>query len=151
MVLDGIFTALFGPILSLPNPFGLLLISTILTGLITLIYKYASDQAAMKALKEEIKAIQQDVKRLKDQPDKVLEKNKLAMEKNMKYMMHSMKPMLITFIPIIFVFGWLRTYYTGLGNPVVLSIGTVNLTWIWAYILFSIVTSLILRKLMKVH
>ena len=76
-----------------------------------------------------------------------MEVQKLAMEKNMKYMLQSLKPTLFTFIPIIFIFSWLRTYYTDLGNPDVL----LNLGWIWIYIIFSIIVSLTLRKLLKIH
>lgn len=151
MVLDGFFNTLLGPILSLPDPLGVLIICFILTLLITLLYKYMTDQELMKTLKAEMKSMQQEMKKLKDQPDKVMKMQKEAMSKNMKYFMHSMKPNLISFIPIIFIFSWLRKYYLDLGNPAVLSIGGLNLSWLWTYIIFSVVLGLLLRKVLKVH
>lgn len=144
---DNFFNALFGPIMVLSTPYNLALLSLILTVFITLVYKYVTDQEAMKSLKAEMKSIQKDMKEFKEDPKKVMEMQKKAMEKNMKYMMHSFKPMIITFLPLILVFTWLRKYYTDLGNPDVL----FGLTWIWAYIIFSLVFGIFLRKLFKVH
>ncbi|MFH1638259.1 MAG: DUF2208 family protein [Candidatus Woesearchaeota archaeon] len=151
MVLDGFFSATLGPVLALPNPLGILIVSFILTMLITLLYKYMTDQELMKSLKEEMKSMQNEIKKLKEEPEKMMKKQKEVMQKNMKYFMHSMKPNLISFIPIIFVFTWLRKYYTELGNPAILSIGGLNLSWLWTYIIFSIILSLVLRKVLKVH
>lgn len=143
---DNFFNFTFGPIMNLPDPLNLLIISFILTGLITLAYKYLTDQTKMKELKDEMKATQKKMKELKDQPDKVMSMQKDAMKKNMEYMKHSMKPMLFTFIPIIVIFGWLRNYYTALGNPTIF----FGLTWIWAYIIFSVLISIVLRKILKI-
>ena len=144
---DNFFNALFGPLMALSAPYNLALLSLILTVFITLVYKYVTDQEAMKSLKEEMKSIQKGMKEFKDDPKKVMEMQKTAMERNMKYMMNSFKPMIITFLPLILVFTWLRKYYTALGNPDVL----FGLTWIWAYIIFSLVFGIFLRKLFKVH
>ena len=87
----------------------------------------------------EILSTKEQMKEFKEDPKKAMELQKKAMEKNMKYMMQSFKPMLITFIPIIFIFGWLRGYYTDLGNPDII----FGLTWIWVYIIFSIIMSMV--------
>ncbi|MFH1972869.1 MAG: EMC3/TMCO1 family protein [archaeon] len=147
MVFNSFLDPVLGPVMSIPSPWNLLLISFILTTIITLIYKFVTDQKMMKELKDEMKAFQKEMKELKDNPSKMMEVQKKAMEKNMKYMMHSLKPTLITFIPIIFIFGWLRSYYIGLGNPDIL----FGLGWIWIYIIFSIVLSLALRKILKIY
>ena len=76
----------------------------------------------------------------------MMELNKITMEKNMKYMMHSFKPTLYTLIPILIIFGWIRKAYEG----VQLDFIGIN-SWIWIYIIFSIIFSLILRKLLRVH
>jgi len=144
---DNFFNMLFGPIMALQVPYNLAVLSLILTTFITLVYKYVTDQELMKSLKEEMKEMQKQMKEFKDDPPKMMEMQKKAMEKNMKYMMHSFKPMLITFVPLILVFGWLRNYYTNLGNPDVL----FGLSWLWAYIIFSIAFSIVIRKLFKVH
>jgi len=101
----------------------------------------------MKTLKEDLKAVQAEMKAAKNEPEKLLSLQKVSMEKNLKYMAQSLKPMLITFIPIIFIFGWLRNYYNAIGNPGVF----FGLKWLWAYIIFSIVFSIALRKLLNVH
>ena len=148
MVLEGLFDPTLGWLLnSFPAPYGLLAISFILTLMITLIYKYAVDQEIMKTLKGDLKALQKEAKALKDDPKAAMAKQKEAMSKNMEYMKMSFKPMLITFIPIILIFGWMRGHYEGLGNPDVF----FGLSWLWSYIVFSLVMSIALRKIMKVH
>jgi len=52
----------------------------------------------------------------------------------------SFKPMFVTIIPFLLLFMWLRGIYT----PVMGS------SWIWYYLGFSVVSSMILRKIMKV-
>ncbi len=99
----------FAPLLKLPPLFGILAISVLITVLITLIYKWTTDQNLMKQLKDEIKEFQKEAKTLKNDPQKAMQVQKKAMETNMKYMMHSFKPMLFTFIPIILIFGWLNS------------------------------------------
>ena len=108
MVLDGIFNPTLGWVLNtLPSPWGLLLVSFLLTLLMTLAYKYFTDQNLMKSLKEEMKAMQNEVKGMKDQPDKMMAKQKDLMDKNLKYMKQSFKPTLVTMIPIILIFTWM--------------------------------------------
>ncbi len=146
------YTDVINPIMqplmdSLPMPYNLLLIAFIITGGITLLYKFKTDQKLMKELKIEIKAMQKEMKAFKDNPEKVMSMQKEMMEKNMKIMMQSLKPTLYSLIPIIFIFGWLRSYYEGLGNPDVL----FGLSWLWIYIIFSIVLSIALRKILKIH
>ncbi len=146
-MLDSFFNTIFGPVLSLQEPFGLLIISFILTLVTTLAYKYFTDQNLMKQLKDEMKDMQNQMKDDSHSTEKKRQLQKTMLEKNMTYMKHSMKPMLITFIPIIITFGWLRDHYTDLGNPKIFG----PLTWIWAYLIFSIIISMLLRKLMKIH
>ena len=104
-----------------------------------------TNQELMKSLKAEIKDFQKEMKGYKDDAVKMMELQKKAMQKNMKYMKHSMKPTLFTFVPIIIIFGWLRTTYTPIG-PLIF-----GLNWIWIYIASSIVFSIVLRKILKVH
>lgn len=132
------------------SPLGALIVITFLmTLLVTLIYKYATNQRAMKEAKDEVKEIQKKIKADKDDPKKVLEHNKLIMEKQMMLFKHSFKPMLITLLPILLLFSWLRaTYVPAITNNGNLFIG---LDWLWTYIIFSMIFSLTLRKLLKVN
>ncbi|MFT4303246.1 MAG: EMC3/TMCO1 family protein [Candidatus Woesearchaeota archaeon] len=105
------FDAILRPLLSM-NPFwAIFLISFSLALMITIIYKFMTDQELMKTLKADMKALQKEMKSLKDNPEAMLKKQQHAMEKNMKYLTHSMKPTLVTFIPIILVFGWLSSNF----------------------------------------
>jgi len=106
---ESIVNPIFAPLLKLPPLAGILIISIVITVLITLIYKWTTDQNLMKQLKDEIKEFQKEAKTLKSDPQKAMEVQKKAMQTNMKYMMQSFKPMLFTFIPIIIIFGWLNT------------------------------------------
>ncbi|MBC8500470.1 MAG: DUF106 domain-containing protein [DPANN group archaeon] len=100
----------FSPLLDLGFFWALLIICFFLTLMITLIYKYATDQTLMKKLKAEMKELQKEMKRLKNDPQKALAHQKKMMQKNMQYMKHSFKPTIYTFIPIIIIFGWLNSH-----------------------------------------
>ncbi|HII65757.1 TPA: DUF106 domain-containing protein [Candidatus Woesearchaeota archaeon] len=99
-----------GPLFRLPSFLALLIFSLLVSLLITLIYKYTTNQSLMKQLKGEIKEFQKEMKELKDKPGEVMRVQKEAMKTNLKYMSMSMKSTLITFIPIIFIFGWMNTH-----------------------------------------
>ncbi|MBI4738211.1 DUF106 domain-containing protein [Candidatus Woesearchaeota archaeon] len=107
MVFESILNPLFGPLLALDPLYFILLMSFLVSLLITLVYKWMTDQVMMKELKDKLKEHQQKMKEHKGDTKKVLELQKSAMELNMKYMMSSIKPTLVTFLPIIVIFGWL--------------------------------------------
>ena len=142
---DNFFNSIFGSLIESNPQVGLILIAFLLTLAITLIYKVATNQKEMKETKEELKEMQKELRALKDDPKKMMEKQKELMEKNMKMMGHSLKPMLFTFLPIIIVFGWLRNVYEPLGKIM------FGLSWIWVYIIFSMIFSILLRKILKVY
>jgi len=146
MVFDNFFNFVFGYFINWSPLGGLIIISFIITLLITIAYKYLTDQEVMKSLKLELKELQKEVKEAKNDTARMMELNKRSMEKNMQYMMKSFKPTLITLIPILIIFNWIRNVYNGLE----LNFLGIN-SWIWIYIIFSIVFSIILRKLMRVH
>lgn len=107
----GLLDPIFNPLLNM-NPFlAVFIVSLVLSVVITIIYKYMTDQELMKTLKDDIKVAQKEMKLFKDDPEKMLKLQKKAMEHNMKYMMQSMKPTLVTFIPIILIFGWLNANF----------------------------------------
>lgn len=108
--LDPALNFVFNPLINLSPLWGIAVISVVLSVIITVIYKYTTNQDLMRDLKNEMKEFQNEVKALKDDPQKAMAVQKRAMETNMKYMMHSFKPMFFTFIPIILIFGWLNTH-----------------------------------------
>ena len=109
--LDPGLNFIFGPLLKLPPFWAIMIMSFLISLIIVLIYKFATNQNLMKQLKDEIKELQKQAKELKHEPEKAMAVQKKAMQTNMKYMMQSMKATLFTFIPIIIIFGWLQVHF----------------------------------------
>lgn len=109
MGFDSFIDPVFGPVLSIPPFWGILLVSFFVAVIMSFIYKWMTDQHLMKSLKDEIKGVQKEMKLLRDNPGKLLAAQKKAMDANMKYMMHSMKPTLVTMLPLLLIFGWLSS------------------------------------------
>lgn len=153
-MLNEIFNTLFGWALYFGKPWDIILISGVLTLLITLAYKYLTDQERMSHLKSEQKRFQEEMKNNKDNKEKLMELQKQSLQLSWEYMRHSWKPMLYTFIPIILIFGWVKTLY-----PDINGIKTVLIPfplfggfgWLGTYIISSIIFSMIFRKILKVH
>ncbi len=121
----------------------------------TLVYKYATDQNLMKAMREEIKKIQAEMKENKSNPQKIAELQSKAMPLNMKLMSQSFKPMILTIVPFIIIFMLLGKIY---GSMTVIPLSfhfplsrlTTGLGWIGTYIIFSMVFTTVLRKALKI-
>jgi len=110
-LLNPVLDPILSPLLKLPPLFSIFIISAFISVLITLIYKFTTDQELMKSLKEKMKEHQKEIRQhQKSNPQKAMELQKKAMESNMQYMMHSMKSTLFTIIPIIIIFGWLNMH-----------------------------------------
>ncbi len=107
---DFILDPIFMPLMELKPFYAIAIVSLGITLLITLIYKFTTDQNEMKRLKADMKKHQAEIKKNKDDPEKMMSLNKKAMESNMKYMKHSMKSTLYTMIPIIIIFGYLNLH-----------------------------------------
>ena len=106
--LDSILTPALLPLFAW-NPFwGIVIFSFVISLLITLAYKYLTNQNEMKRLKEEQKEFQKRMKELKEHPEEMMKIQKEAMSKNFEYMKHSLKATLITMLPIILVFSWMN-------------------------------------------
>lgn len=108
MVFENVLNPIFAPLLNLPTIWAVILLSFFISLIITLIYKYTTDQNLMKQLKEEMKAFQKQIKELKKEPERAMQVQKQAMKTNMKYMTQSMKSTLYSFLPIILIFGWMN-------------------------------------------
>ncbi len=105
---ESILDPIFSPLLRLIPIIGIAIISLLISLIITIVYKYMTDQTMMKDLKMRQKDFQKKMKENKQNPEKLMKLQKEAMEVNMKYMTQSFKPTLITFLPIIIIFGWLN-------------------------------------------
>lgn len=106
--LNFIFDPIFSPLLALGPAIALIVITVVLALLMTIIYKYTTNQSLMKDLKSELKAFQKQMKELRNKPGEMMQVQKKMMETNMKYMMHSFRSTIFTFIPIILIFSWLN-------------------------------------------
>lgn len=142
-------------VLGLPAWVFILLLSIVLSLIVTLIYKYATDQVVMKDLKEQLKKYQEQMKAAKDDMQKLSEIQKKSMEVNMKYMKQSFKPMIITMIPFLLIFWWLKKLYTGVvvipfNFHFPLSGLETGLGWIGFYIILSMIFTTLFRKALKV-
>ena len=106
MVLENIFLLKMHPF------WAILIITFFITLLITLVYKFTTDQKKMKKLKDEMKEYQTKIRALsKTDPQKAMALQQESMKSNMEYMKHSFRPTLYTFIPIILIFGWLNAHF----------------------------------------
>ena len=117
----------------------LLVISVIVTLISTLVHKRLTNQEHLKSLKKRQKEIQKELKGCKE--ENILKELNSEMLKLTGVMMKSsFKPMFVTIIPFLILFWWIRDIYT----PVLGS------SWIWYYLGFSVVSSIILRKVMDI-
>lgn len=134
-----------GTLLGFNATLGMIIISAILALILTIVQKYTTNQALLRELKAEQKMLQQEMKKFEKDPEKLLELNKKQLEIVPKTMELTMRPVLFTSIPIILLIRWFNDYF---------AVNTFKflgfMSWIWTYILLSIVFSIIFRKIFKV-
>ena len=125
------------------NPkMGIVLISVVVTIFVSLINKYTTNQKRMKEIKESQKKLQEEIKKNKNDPKKMLELQKEMMAHSSVMMKRGFKPMLFTLIPLLILFNWLKTVFIG---------GVLERSWVWWYIISSIILSLIFKKIFKIE
>ena len=133
----------------------IIVFSFLITLLSTWVYKRFTDQAKMKEIREKMKEIQDRSKQFKDNPDKMMELQQEMMKLSGEQMRASMKITLITLIPFLIIFTYLKSLYVGLGDLIVWNVNIpalgTGIGWFLSYVLFSILSSVLLRKVMKVY
>jgi uncharacterized membrane protein (DUF106 family) len=125
---------------------GMILLIFILSVIMTLAQKYATDQEALREMKKEQKILQEEMKKYKEHPEKMMELQKESFKFMMPMMKLGMRPIIYTGIPIILFFRWFMDVFTILGDPKFFGI----FNWFWFYLVGSIIFSSILRKVWKV-
>lgn len=105
MVLDNIFLLHWPPILAIG------FISLVITALVTIVYKFTTNQKKMKELKDRQKALQKEYKKNMSNQKKAMEINSELMKVNMEYMKHSFKSTIYTFLPLIIIFSWMNSHF----------------------------------------
>lgn len=140
----------FGTIINWHNLFGLLFIILIINIAITIIHKYTTDQEALKSLREKNKQIQDQIKEAQKSQDteKVAELSKRSFAQLNDQFKHSFGSIGYTAIPLILFFRWFGDFFSDLENPKIF-IGYFG--WFGTYLIFSIIFSTIIRKILKVH
>lgn len=126
---------------------------TLITSLfITLVNKYLSDQVKIKSLRVEMKELQKKMKKtMKKDPSKAQELQKEIMKKNFENMKHAFNPkiMIITMIPLMFVFLTVKNTYSPFGEFFNV-FGLTTFGWLGTYIVFSLINSILLKKVLDV-
>lgn len=126
------------------NPkLSIVLISVIVTLAITLVTKKFTDQERMKELKKTQKKCSQKLKENREDKDAIQQN----LECSLEMMKHSFRPMLITIIPLLILFWFLRDVY---NQTALAEVSFIFPIWLWWYIGAGIISSLVLRKLLKV-
>ncbi len=141
-------TFLFGWAIFISPYFAILLVTIVLTLISTAVYKYTSDQVRLKSIKEEMDNLKKKMKEAKGDMAKVTALNKQMTTLSLETMKHSIfnfKYMLITLIPLGLAFNWLRTTFSPMN------IWGSTWGWFWVYMIFSLVISQVIRKLLKVY
>lgn len=146
--LSSFFNLIFGWAINMGAPYNLMIITFIITLFTTLVYKFTTNQERLKSIREEMKSIQSEIKKFKDNPKEMLEKQKQLSPLMLESYKHIFKPMLITFLPLILILGWLRETFTVNGESAKI---LFSLSWLWSYIIFSVIFSIIIRKILKVY
>jgi uncharacterized membrane protein (DUF106 family) len=122
----------------------------------TLIQKKLIDTELVKSLRSEIKKLQKEMRKHRQDAKKVNELMRKSFDLQKKMMRHTMKPTLISWIIILiavipltyffggFLFGDFKLYFI---LPFSFPIVGKQLAWIWVFIIASIISSLIFRKI----
>ncbi|MDP2946882.1 MAG: EMC3/TMCO1 family protein [Nanoarchaeota archaeon] len=121
------------PILSLA------IISLVVTFISSLAQKWLTNQEHLKNLKKRQKEIQKELKNCKDEC-KLKELNAEILSITGLMFKSSLKPLIATAVPFLILFTWLRAFYQPLLGG----------WWILYYIIFSLVSSIILRKVLDI-
>jgi len=144
-MLDSLFNGLFGGLIEWSPAGSLIIISLIMSLIVTLVYKWTTDQEVLKSLKAEIKELQKQMKEFVSDPEKSLQIRKDLNQRVMKQFKSSMKPTLFTLVPFLILFSWMRAVYTPMG-PLI-----IGLSWFWVYLIASVVFGQIFKKLFRVN
>jgi len=125
----------------LANPkTSIIIISFVATLIITVLNLLLTNKHLMKEIQERQKRLREEMKKYRDNPEKMMEINKQIMEDFPKQMKESLKVSMVTLIPFLLLFKWMRGIFAETA---------IAGNWIWYYIIFSLIFSMILRKVFK--
>jgi uncharacterized membrane protein (DUF106 family) len=139
----------------LPGYIEVLLISLALSLGSVLVYRFSTNQEAIRGLKKEMKTLNDRVKKARESGN-MGEMNKLSgelMKLSSRQFQMNMKPMMLSLLIFVGVFWVFGTYYSELIIPSPVSIPFVGneLGWYYWYFLIVLPGSFIFRKLLAVE
>ena len=110
--LDPVLNPVLLPFLQASPLWGIVALALFLSIVITLAYKYLTDQVVMKSLRDQQKEFQQRMKALRDNPSEMMKVQKEAMKANLDYFKQSWnwKVILATMLPVMLIFGWMAAH-----------------------------------------
>jgi hypothetical protein len=125
-ILGRIFEILFLPFRSVNPWWGMLMIS-LLTGILMLvIFKFTSNQAAIRRTKDRIKAHLLEMRLYRDSLSASFKAQGGILKANLRYMSHSIKPLLVMIVPVILILIHLNFWFgydpVEPGEPVLLKV-----------------------------
>ena len=106
-----ILDPVLGPLLNMNPTTAILLVSGLTSLIITVLYKYMTDQELIKSIKNDQKKMRKEMQKYKDDPKKVMAMNSKMMSQSLGLMKQTLRPSLVTMIPILLVFGWLHANF----------------------------------------
>ncbi len=134
-----------GWLLNWNKTIGMFAIVFIISLLSIIVQKFATDQKQLKELRKEQKLLQEEMKKFREDPAKLMELQKKQMEFLPKTMKLSTRAILFTGVPFILLFRWFNDYF--LAN----SFNFLGfLPWFWFYLIFTLIFTAILRKVLDV-
>lgn len=102
-LLNRLFDLIFLPFQNVSPLFGLLMVSVLTGILLLIIFRYTSNQGAIKKTKEQIKAYLLAVRLFQDQLSVVLEVHARLLRSTLTYMKHSLRPLAVMLIPVVLI------------------------------------------------
>ena len=135
-----------GRLLDYNTDFGIIIITIFIALFMTVIQKYGVDNDTLGKLKKEQKELTLEIKKFKEHPEKMMELQKQALPKSLEMINLSMRPLMFTAIPMLLFIRWIGDYFGNFEQPIKI-FGFFS--WIWAYFIFTIIFSIIFRKLFK--
>lgn len=110
-IMTAIFDFIFMPFNNISPIWGLLVVS-LLTGIVMIwIFKFTSNQAAIKKTKDKISAHFMEVRLFKDDLGIMLDAQKKILRTNLTYMRYSVTPMLVMIVPVVLILVQLGIRY----------------------------------------
>jgi uncharacterized membrane protein (DUF106 family) len=105
--MSSIFDPVFVPLIRISPLLAVVVLSLLITFIMTIIYKYMTNQKRMKEMKDKLNGFQKEIKAAGKDQKRMMEINKEMMMINAEYMKHSLKPMIVSWIPVLLIFAWM--------------------------------------------